>query len=274
MDAVAALLAVVWFGGEHADVLGEAGLGAGVAGVAVGEGGVPDDEVAGVGFDFDGRRDVAGEALVELLVAEVIVGEAVFGGPLGDPVVDAGDALEAAFAGAGVDEVEDALDEQRQRLLADVHVPVDHALVVVFGVRGIGRRLEVGAVEEDPEVVAVEELAEEVVDGRVLADVPEGLVVVHLDHAVDAVGFPVPAGRVVAVELEEAPDGVDNGLDHQLRDEIGDDEVALLLEEGLLLAGQHLGFLVESGMCAGQGSGLGIRGDDDDLGVSDQAGVL
>ena len=110
LDAVAALFGVVWFGGEHADVLGEAGLVASVAGVAVGERGVPDDEVAGAGFDFDGRRDVGGEALVELLVAEVVVGEAVLGRPIGYPVVDAGDALEAALAGAGIDEVEDALD--------------------------------------------------------------------------------------------------------------------------------------------------------------------
>ena len=246
-DAVAALFGVGWLGGEHADVLGEAGLVARVAGVAVGERRVPDDEVARASLDFDGRRDVGGEALVELLVAEVIVGEAVLGSPIGDPVVDAWDALKAALAGAGVDEVEDALDLQGQGPLADIHVPVDHALVVVFGMRGIGRWLEVGAVEEDPEVVAVEELAEEVVDRRVLANIPERLMVVHLDHSVDAVRFPIPAGGVVAVELEKAPDGIDHRVDHRLGHEVGDDEVAVFLEEGSLLGGEHLDILVASG---------------------------
>ena len=106
--------------------------------------------------------------------------------------------------------------------------------MVVFGRVGVGRRLEVGAVEEDPEVLAVEEIDEQLVDARILAHIPERLMVVHLDHPVGAVRLLVPAGGVVAVEIEKAPDRVHYRVNLLARNQLRHDEVAVLVEEAAL----------------------------------------
>ena len=111
--------------------------------------------------------------------------------------------------------------------------------MVVLGRVGVGRRLEVGAVEEDPEVLAIEEIDEQLVDARVLAHIPERLVVVHLHHPVGAVRLAVPARRIVAVEIEKAPDRVHHGLNLLARNQLRHDEVAVLVEEAALFVGQH-----------------------------------
>jgi len=142
-----------------------------------------------------------------------------------------GDALEPALALFRINQIEHALEQERRWRLADIDVPVDHAVVVVFGMGLAGRRLEVGAVDVDPEVVAPEQLAEELIERRILANIPERLVVIHLDHPVDAVRVAVPVGGIVAVELEEVPDRVDDGVNLFGRNQLSDDEVAILVEE-------------------------------------------
>ena len=152
-----------------------------------------------------------------------------------------GDALEAAGGGVGVDEGEDTLDVDGERVEGGVDVVVDEAgegaAATVWGV-------EVGAVDGDPEALVVPDVDEGVVDSGFLAVVPEDLVVVDLDHAtvvellhgvISELGG-VPCGDVVRVHLLELPEKVAGALDVGGGDGLADDDVAVglpVVEVGL-----------------------------------------
>jgi hypothetical protein len=87
--------------------------------------------------------------------------------------VHAGHALKPAHILGGVSQVQDALHaEGNSRQPARVHIPVDEPVVIVFRVVRIVRRLQVCAVERDPELLVPEYLGKGLVHTGMLAVVP------------------------------------------------------------------------------------------------------
>ena len=106
------------------------------------------------------------------------------------------------------------------------------------------RRLHVGPVEGDPQLLVAPDLGEGLVHPRVLPVVPDRLVLVDLHHAaagdrrgplLAGVGLvAVPVLGVVRIDLEELPDGLHEAVQVLLGDGVGHDDVAVLLPEGAI----------------------------------------
>ena len=65
-------------------------------------------------------------------------------------------------------------------LMRGIDIPVDEAVRIAFD---LPRRIEVGAIDRDPKVLAIPDVDKGVVDALLLPVVPEILVIVDLQHA-------------------------------------------------------------------------------------------
>lgn len=221
-----------------------------VAGHAVREHPVPDQQVTGFEFGPDHG---------ELGAVDSGPDGVAVGGLLGLPLLEApeelGRALESAVVRAGVVERDDALDPLRQHAERGVHVPVqldvearvgglDERAVAVLDVG----RVQVEPVQGDPQLLAVPHVDEGVVHALGLPAVPDELVVVGLDEAVDVqvplqVGgefpFLVPGFGARGIEALEFPREVEQAPRRRRGYRLFHDHVAIRLPEREVLLGKH-----------------------------------
>ena len=128
---------------------------------------------------------------------------------------------------------------------------MDEAAMLPLWMIRVHRRLHVGAVERHPEVLGLPDVRERLVHARVLAIVPQRLLLVDLHHARARNGSrlpgglarrdPVPTGRIVLVSVQEAPDQLLHGTQILGRHGIGDHHVALLREPRQIGIAEHPG---------------------------------
>lgn len=159
------------------------------------------------------------------------------GDPLFEVVEQVRNALETADLGAGFGEREDALNVDRERVGRRVNIPVDESAGGLGSVGRLGlrvRRVEVGPINRDPEVLPVPDIDEGIVDAGGLPCVPEILVVVDFDHPtpgellhfVSSTITYVPRRGIVGIHVLKLPEERFEPFNVRGRDGVGNDHVA------------------------------------------------
>lgn len=229
VDAGLAVGFIIGWGGEHADVLGEARLIGVVAPVAVEQARVPDDQVAGLAPQVLDRQpgDVrAAQIGVRLLARH----------NLWYDFVRAGDTLKATLRLIGVSQTKHPLHARANRPGERVKVPVDKALVIPICAR---RWVHVGPIQGDPKLFGAKDLTKGLVDARRLAVIPERLVVVKVGHPGAAMPrrLAIPGFGIIAIHLQKVPNGIDHGVQISFGRYIRDNDVAVLFPKGVVGGG-------------------------------------
>ncbi|MCY1289769.1 hypothetical protein D9M70_388740 [compost metagenome] len=223
--ALFAFGAIVPFGRMHGDVLRHPHSVIGMVGPhTMGKQAVEDHQVACLHLDVDSRE--TGHVGVHR-VAVSRLGLL----PAFEVFEEFRHALEAADVAILLLQAQHALNADRQRPDGGIDVPMDEPVGIALHLL---RRVEVGAVDRHPQVLAVPDVDEGAVDARLLPVVPEILVIVDLQHAgvveflhlVLAPMRRIPGRRIVRILLVEAPEQVDKALDIGRRHPLAHDDIA------------------------------------------------
>ena len=213
----------------HGDILAQPGGIGAVAAIAVRQGAMPDDQVAGVGGHVHQlhprrvrmhRRPICGLHF----------------GPLLQARVETRHALETALVRRRVAQTQHSLHAAEHGPHGRIHIPMDHPLVVPLRRR---RRIHTGAIDRHPQLFAAEDRAERLVQPRILPRVPHRLVVVHVDDTTWIHRLLVPVVEIGQVLAEKILNCRDHSLQQRLGHDLRHDYIAIFLPQRPLLIAQY-----------------------------------
>lgn len=149
-----------------------------------------------------------------------------------DPAMGAGHAGEATHGFVGVGDGQHALQAESDFVVSEVDIPVHGKGVAELAVLFSPGQFHAATINADADLMRAMQIGERLVYARLLAGIPQGLLLVGLDEAARMMGWLVPRTRG---EADTLVDHVQQSVKVTLRHGLLHNNVAVLIEEGMVL---------------------------------------